>query len=202
MAAQTSAPAPIEVSKLGPQVGERVPAVSLPGQGSNRRNAVAATRISSGQLEATAYTSDAVVAAGNRFTLLLEVIPKPGMHVYAPGAKGYRAIGFEIAPSPYLRVEKTRYPASELYHFKPLDERVPVFQKPFVLSREVVLDGQLATQRALRGQEALTISGSLKYQACDDSVCYNPASVPLSWTIGLKGLVTGARPARPAQPSR
>jgi hypothetical protein len=36
----------------------------------------------------------------------------------------------------------------------------------------------------------LTINGVLNYQACDDTVCFTPQSVPLSWTIGLKPLDT------------
>lgn len=161
------------------------------------REPVVATRISTGQLDVTSYASDAAIAAGNRFTLLLDVTPKPGMHVYAPGSRGYRVISFAVTSPSFLRTDETRYPASEIYHFKPLDERVPVFQKRFALSREVVLDGQMATQRALRGQDSLTISGTLEYQACDDKVCYNPVSVPLTWTVGLKALVTGPQPARP-----
>jgi hypothetical protein len=37
----------------------------------------------------------------------------------------------------------------------------------------------------------------LTYQACDDRLCYDPVTLPLSWTIGLKPLVTpqATRPA-------
>ena len=47
------------------------------------------------------------------------------------------------------------YPASEIYFFKPLNERVPVFQKPFRLVQEVVLDGTPAAQEALRGKQEI-----------------------------------------------
>ena len=36
----------------------------------------------------------------------------------------------------------------------------------------------------------MAISGMLNYQACDDKVCFNPQSVPLSWTISLRPLDT------------
>ena len=36
----------------------------------------------------------------------------------------------------------------------------------------------------------LTLRGTLDYQACDDSICYNPVSVPLSWTVTLTPLDT------------
>jgi hypothetical protein len=54
--------------------------------------------------------------------------------------------------------------------------------------QEVVVDGGLEAQKALRGQESLTVNGTLEYQACDDKLCYNPVAVPLSWTVQLKGL--------------
>ena len=155
---------------------------------------IAATKISTGQLEVTTYTTDPTVAPGNRFSIVLDITPKPGMHVYAPGAKDYRVIALDIASQPFLRADAMKYPASEIYHFKPLDERVPVYQKPFRLVREIVLDGRPQAQAAYRGQESLTISGTLEYQACDDRICYNPVSLPLSWTVGLQPLVRDAPP--------
>jgi hypothetical protein len=82
-----------------------------------------------------------------------------------------------------------RYPASQIYHFKPLNERVPVYQKPFTLLQEIILEGTPQAQAAFRGKTSLTINGTLEYQACDDKICYNPASVPVSWTIDLRPLV-------------
>ena len=49
---------------------------------------VAATRISSTHLDLTTYPSDSAVAVGNRLSLVLDIKPGPGVHVYAPGAKG------------------------------------------------------------------------------------------------------------------
>jgi hypothetical protein len=34
----------------------------------------------------------------------------------------------------------------------------------------------------------VTINGALEYQACDDKVCYNPARVPFSFAVSVKGL--------------
>ena len=46
---------------------------------------VQAMRASTGHLDVTAYPSDANVAPGARFSLVVNVTPKRGMHVYAPG---------------------------------------------------------------------------------------------------------------------
>ena len=44
-------------------------------------------------------------------------------------------------------------------------------------------------QKLLAGQTSLTIRGTLDYQACDDKVCYAPASIPLSFTFDLTPLL-------------
>ena len=38
---------------------------------------------------------------------------------------------------------------------------------------------------ALAELDALTLSGTLDYQACDDELCFDPVSVPLSFTLEL-----------------
>ncbi len=151
---------------------------------------VAATRFSSAYLDLTTYPSDAAVAAGNRVTLALDITPKPGMHVYAPGATGYRVVHLRLDEQPFVRTYAMAYPPSEIYFFAPLNERVPVYQKRFTLLQEVLIEGTSQAQAALRGKETLTLTGTLEYQACDDKVCYNPAEVPLSWTVAVRRLVT------------
>jgi hypothetical protein len=151
---------------------------------------VAAVRGTTAQLKFTAYPSNPVVTAGSRFSLAVEVEPNPDMHVYAPGAEtmGYRVIGFNLAPAEYVRFEPVIFPESEIYHFEPLDEYVPAYQESFTLLREAVVDASAEAEAALAELDALTLSGSLDYQACDDAICYPPASVPLTFTLELERL--------------
>jgi hypothetical protein len=150
---------------------------------------VAATRISNQQIDVTTFASDTSVSPGNRFSLIFDVSPHAGIHVYAPGASSYRVISITVTPQPFVQVRPIRYPASELYVFAPLKERVPVFQKPFRLIQDVLLEGTPQAQAALQGKESLTLTGSLEYQACDDKECFTPATVPASWTLTLAPLV-------------
>ena len=154
---------------------------------------VQSTQISSDQLDVTTYPSDDAVAVGNRFSLVFDVAPRPGMHVYAPGAEGYRVIRLDLTPQQFIRALPMAYPASEIYFFEPLKERVPVFQKPFRLIQELVVEATPDAQAAWKGKEALTVSGVLEYQACDDKICYNPVTVPLSWSLKLRPGVPGAQ---------
>jgi peroxiredoxin len=151
--------------------------------------AVAATKISTAHLDVTTYPSNPGIAPGDRFSVALDIEPHSKIHVYAPGAKGYRVISLAIEPNPQVRVLPMQYPASEIYHFKPLNERVAVFQKPFRLVQELVLEGTPQAQATLRGKENVTVKGTLEYQACNDKECFNPVSVPLSWTMTLQPIL-------------
>jgi DsbC/DsbD-like thiol-disulfide interchange protein len=161
-------------------------------------SSVAATKIATGQVDITTFPSDTAVAPGNRFSLAFDIAPHAGMHVYAPGASGYKTVSVMIAPQPFVQVRPLQYPRSEIYFFKPLNERVPTYQKPFRLVQEMLLEGTQQAQAALQGKQSLTISGSVEYQACDDKVCFNPASVPVTWTLALRPIIR-ERPVVPAR---
>ena len=147
---------------------------------------VEATHVSTEHLDLKAYPSDAHVALGTRFSLALEITPKRGMHLYAPGAAGYRVIRLDITPQAHVRTMPVPYPPSEIYHFVPLNERVPVYQRPFTLAAEVVPEATPEARKALAGKNELAIAGTLHYQACDDSICYNPVALPISWKVALR----------------
>ena len=139
-------------------------------------------------LTMTASISDAVAAPGERLAIVMNVTPKPGMHLYAPGKHDYQVVGLTIDPQPWLRPQATIYPASQIYHFKPLNERIEVFMKPFQLRRDATLLATPESQKLLAGMTSVTITGALEYQACDDKLCFNPARVPVSFVVKLKGL--------------
>jgi hypothetical protein len=148
---------------------------------------VAAIEGSNHQLDFTAYPSNDSVTAGSRFSIAVKVEPKPGMHVYAPGAEKmrYRVVGLKLDPNSSVRYEPVAYPESEIYHFEPLDEHVPVYQQSFTLLQEVLVEASSEAQAELAKLDALTLTGTFDYQACDDAICYNPESVPLSFTLDL-----------------
>lgn len=151
--------------------------------------AVQGTRVSTRHLDIRVYPSDANVSVGNRVSLVLDIAPRRGIHVYAPGAEGYRVITLTIGAEPFVKVLPMTYPASEIYFFKPLNERVPVFQRRFTLLQDVIPDASPEAQIAFRGKESLTLNGTLEYQACNEKTCFNPVSLPVSWILALKPMV-------------
>ena len=129
-------------------------------------------------LTITATSSAATAAPASKVSLFLDITPNPGIHVYAPGAKDYLPIAVTIDPHPGVTVGAVKYPKSDTMVFD--GERVPVYQKAFRLVDEVSLASSLKTT------DTMTLTGTVKYQACDDHVCYFPASVPVSWSIKLR----------------
>ena len=148
----------------------------------------AATKVSAPHLELITFTTDPVVAPGTHFSLVLDVTPARRVHVYAPGVTGYKAIALTIVPQPGLVARLAQFPRPTDYFFKPLNEHVNVFDKPFRIIQDVMIDASRDSEALLKDRTSLTINATLDYQACDDKVCFNPQSVPLSWTLGLKPL--------------
>jgi DsbC/DsbD-like thiol-disulfide interchange protein len=144
--------------------------------------------VSSPHIEITSYVTDSTVAAGTHFSIVLDVRPSAGVHVYAPGVTGYKPIALSIQPRAGLIVRDAQYPKPEIYHFKPLNERVQVFQRPFRIVQDLAIDASPQGQAALKDTSTVTISGVLNYQACDDKSCFTPQTVPLTWTVSLREL--------------
>jgi hypothetical protein len=139
-------------------------------------------------LSMRASITDASVAPGERLSVIVDVTPASTMHVYAPGKHSYQVVRLVIDPQPWLRVHDITYPPSELYHFKPLDERVEVYVRPFRLVRDVTILATPEMQKLLASMTQVTMTGALEYQACDDRLCYNPARVPLSFSLTMRQL--------------
>jgi len=138
-------------------------------------------------LSLKASVSDDTVAPGSRVTIAFDVTPGRRIHVYAPGAH-YQVISVALDPQPVLTVHDTRYPPSEIYFFEPLNERVPVYQQPFRLTRDVTVAATREARQLLSGLQTITLSGQLEYQACDDKVCFKPNAIPFKFELKVKGL--------------
>ena len=112
------------------------------------------------------------------------------MHVYAPGDHGYQVIRLRLTAPDFLRGHDVNYPASELYHFEPLDETVEVYEEPFRLVQDVTIPMRRDID-ALASEPGATlrVEGVLEYQACDHEICYLPEEAPLSWELAWRPLV-------------
>jgi len=117
-------------------------------------------------------------AAGTKLSLFVDVTPKPGMHVYAPGNADYIPITVKLNPAAEIKAGKVAYPKSEVMTLA--DEKVSVFQKPFRLTQDVTLE------KSAKAGSTIAVAGTVQYQACDDRVCYPPESAPVTWAVTVK----------------
>jgi hypothetical protein len=134
------------------------------------------------QLTATIGASDSRVAAGERVALTLDVELQPNMHVYAPGVEGYIPIDWKMEDSDTAQVHAAVFPRAEKLYLKAIDETVPAYRSHFRLMRDITI------KPAVEGSGHFTVAGSLRYQACDDRVCYIPQTLPLAWTFEYQEL--------------
>jgi Disulphide bond corrector protein DsbC len=127
------------------------------------------------QLTATIAASNSSVAPGERIALIVDVDLEPNMHVYAPGVEGYIPIDWKMEDSGAAEVNAPVFPRAEKLYLKAIDETVPAYRDHFRLIRDVTIGA------ATSGP--FTVTGSLRYQACDDRVCYIPQTLRLHWSF-------------------
>jgi len=150
---------------------------------------VPGTDIAAPHLQMKSYATDPAVAPGAHFLLVLDLRPDQKIHVYAPGNASYIPVALKIQKQPGVIVGATTpMPKAEDFFFKPLNEHVAVYRRPFRITQEVMIDPSRQGQAALNGATQVAIKGTLTYQACDDTTCYNPRDVPLSWAVNLRPL--------------
>jgi DsbC/DsbD-like thiol-disulfide interchange protein len=152
------------------------------------RNPATQTEAQTKHLKLTTSASDTVIRPGERIRLLIDIEMKPLMHVYAPGVEGYIPIAWKIGESAGFAVKDVKFPESQNLHLAAIDETVPVFQGKFTLQREIVF------APGLKEGKELLVEGTLRYQACDDRMCYLPQNVPLKWTFKFEPLDTQRSP--------
>jgi DsbC/DsbD-like thiol-disulfide interchange protein len=125
-------------------------------------------------------TSVASAAAGTRVSLFVDISPKAEMHVYAPEEKNLRPISLTIhSKAELFTAHAPKFPKSERFVIESLNETQFGYSKPFRIVQDVTLRNRPAGS-------AIEITGTLEYQACDKSICYIPAKVPVAWTMAVK----------------
>ena len=131
-----------------------------------------------GHATIVASPNDVSGKAGEKLVLFVDVTPKPGMHVYAPGNADYIPITVKLNPVAEVKAGKLAYPKSEVITLA--DEKVSVFQKPFRLTQDVTLD------KSAKPGSTVAVAATVNFQACDDKVCYPPENASVSWSVSVK----------------
>ena len=135
------------------------------------------------QLKLEASASNLVVGAGQRVSLVLDIEMKPNVHVYAPGVEGYIPIEWKMKESDAAAAHEVSYPASEKLHLAAIDETVPVYRDHFRLARDITIGQDAKVRPLVDGSGKFTVEGTLRYQACDDRICYIPQELVVKWVF-------------------
>jgi len=140
--------------------------------------------------------SDRVAAPGSRISVSAEVKLPAGVHVYAPGAEGYRVTELRMQPSSDFTLASTVYPKSKALYLAAIKETVPVYEGSFRISQDVTFSFTPAFIGSLGANgKTVEVQGQFRYQACDDRVCYLPESIPVKWQVQVVPLDRQRAPA-------
>jgi hypothetical protein len=139
------------------------------------------------QLTATASASNFVVRGGQRVALTLEIELKPNMHVYAAGVEHYIPIDWTMKPSAAFVAHEVTMPPSKMLRLPVIDETVPVYTGRFRIVRDITIAAEPKVKPLTDSSGEFTVEGTLRYQACDDRICYIPQDLPVQWKFQLEG---------------
>jgi hypothetical protein len=133
------------------------------------------------------------VGPGSALALRATIELPRGSHVLAAEApEPYQPLALAVEPTEGLVVDAVAYAPGIRLPLEGVRESVPVLEGSF----EIRVDARVSTEPAFvrslgrdRGVEhPLVVHGTLRYQVCDGNRCFPPASVPVSWTIGVHQL--------------
>jgi len=132
----------------------------------------------------TLQQSDQIAVPGSRLVLIADVSLGPDLHVYAPGVKGgYIPIELKLQMEPEIKLNELSYPQPKTLFLEAIKEQVPVFEGKFRIAQDVTVTADRAFIRSLGSGKTLSVRGELKYQACDKTTCYVPATTSVSWDV-------------------
>ena len=137
------------------------------------------------------YQSDRNVVAGSRVTLTAEIELQPGVHVYSPGARGYKPIQLVLQASGAIEPSAVVYPSPKSLYLEPIKEQVPVFEGKFKITQDLTVSASKTgdgIRALLSASKTISITGQLQYQACDRTICYPPTAVPVKWELQVRPL--------------
>jgi AhpC/TSA family/Disulphide bond corrector protein DsbC len=146
------------------------------------------TEVQGKQLKAVTSASNSMVRGGQRIALVIDIELKPNMHVYAPGVEGYIPIDWKIKDSDAWTTHPVSYPTAEKLFLKAINETVPVYKGHLRLTRDITIGQEAKVKPVVDQSGTFVVEGMLRYQACDDRMCYIPQELPLKWALQFEGL--------------
>ncbi|MEO8481724.1 MAG: cytochrome c biogenesis protein CcdA [Acidobacteriota bacterium] len=127
---------------------------------------------------AEALVEQSSVRPGDSLRAALKVPIPDNLHVQSHTPRDPSLIGVRltISPPPGVSVQELVYPPSTDYPLAGFAQPLSVYEKELLIGIQLVVD-----KGATPGK--LTIPGELRYQACDDKLCYYPRTMKVQWDV-------------------
>jgi thioredoxin:protein disulfide reductase len=128
-----------------------------------------------------ASPEEVTISPGGTADALVRLKIDSGFHVNAnpPSFPYLKATELELTPEGGLSVSFTRYPDPLLKKFSFSDSPLAVYEGEITLSLRLKADPSIAEGRK-------NLSGKLRVQACDDQVCYAPATMDIVIPVNVQ----------------
>lgn len=148
--------------------------------------------VDGGKIPIETTASDTSAGLGTRLILGVELKIPSGLHVYGPNVAGeYRGLAWQMETSQCATLGEPTYPAPAQRLFPFESAKLPIYEGAVRISRELIVPPSIQPNNravfeafcanCLKGESKLTVTGTLKFQACDAAQCFPPQSVPLRW---------------------
>ena len=144
--------------------------------------------------EATAVAIAEPVRAGTTVKAVLQVKVAPGFHIQSDKPRDPSLIPLTLtldAPKG-ISVAGLTFPAAKDFLLKGSDQPLAVFEGAFAI------EARLAVAKDHPAGD-VTVPARLRYQACDDTTCFRPMTIPATWTFKV---AAGGKAATPVPAAR
>lgn len=144
-------------------------------------SSVGLAQIARPKAELTPSVAQATVRPGERVRLSLAVRLPETVHVQADKPRDPSLIptALTLQPPPGVTIGKITYPAASDLKQAGQKEPLAVFGHAFTIT----VDAEVAATTA---PGDLVIPARLRYQACDEAMCYPPTKAETQWTVRVQ----------------
>ena len=131
--------------------------------------------------ELTPTVEQRAIQPGQSVTLILRVELPENMHVQSDEPRDPFVIPtvLTLTLPEGVTVEEITYPESTDFLLAGQQEPLAVFEHEFTIEVRLVLDADLSPGE-------IVVPGSFLYQACDDRVCFAPATEAVEWRLHVE----------------
>ena len=128
------------------------------------------------------------VAAGGELRAALQVRLPEGFHTNSnkPRDPSLIPLRLTFSPPPGVEVTELVFPPPTELRQRGADQPLVVFEREFVIGVVFKVAGTAALGE-------VTVPAELRYQACDETMCYFPTTIHTEWTFAVAKSVAGAK---------